>query len=105
MLMALARRAHRLDLWLQAKLGRPYHVLLSVGIITEIARRVLEFPKEAKDLHRLGGVILLVLLNLALLLHQVGALTHHFQGRGRGRRNAAEGDPHPRSAGPEEPAG
>ena len=77
MLRAITHVAHRLDLWLQAKLGRPYNALLGVGLAIEIVRHVGEMPRTLGEAHRLAGVALLLALNLALLIHQVGALSHH----------------------------
>jgi hypothetical protein len=79
--------AHRLDRWLQTRLGRPYNALLGIGLTVEIIRRLAELPHHASLAPRLAGIILLVVMNIALLIHQVGALSHHT-GRIRARREA-----------------
>jgi hypothetical protein len=88
MLHSIALAAHRLDLWLQARFGRPYNVLLGVGLVTEIIRRLGELPRHAVLEPGLIGMIALIAMNLALLVHQIGELSHHT-GRIRARRDAA----------------
>ena len=90
MLHSIASAAHRLDAWLQARLGRPYNALLGVGLTIEIIRRFAELPHHAALAPRLLGVIVLILMNLALLIHQVGELSHHT-GRIKARRDARRG--------------
>ena len=87
MLHAIALAANRLDAWLQARLGRPYNALLGIGLTIEIVRRLIELPHHVTLAPRLAGVIILIVMNLALLVHQVGALSHHTE-RLRDRRNA-----------------
>jgi hypothetical protein len=84
---SIALAAHRLDLWLQARLGRPYNAILGVGLAVEIIRRIAELPHHATLAPRLIGVVVLIVMNLALLVHQVGQLSHHT-GRIRARREA-----------------
>jgi hypothetical protein len=86
MIHAITRAALRLDLWLQAKLGRPYNALLGVGLTIEIIRRLIEIPERLASAHRLAVLALTVAMELALLIHQVGALSHHITPRGPGRR-------------------
>ena len=81
MITALIHAAHRLDLWLQATLGRPYNVLLSVGLITEIVRGTQETLAHRIDPGRLVETGLVITMNLALLIHQVGALSHRLEAR------------------------
>jgi hypothetical protein len=90
MLHSIALAAHRLDLWLQARIGRPYNVLLGVGLVSEIIRRFGELARHAALEPRLIGVIALIAMNLALLVHQIGELSDHT-GRIRARRDAARG--------------
>lgn len=77
MIHSIALAAHRLDVWLQARLGRPYNALLSVGLTIEILRRLVELPEHAVLAPRLIGVAVLIVMNLALLIHQIGELSHH----------------------------
>jgi hypothetical protein len=88
----LADRAYGLDLWLQTRLGRPYSALLSVGLIIEIVRGILAFPEHLAARATLIGRALVLLMEAALLLHQVGNLSHHLPRRRRQR--GAEGGAH-----------
>jgi hypothetical protein len=92
MLATIAKGALRLDQWLEANLGRPYNALLGIGLVTEIVRQ--SFELSAK-LHSTDDVVRLafpLLLETALLIHQVGALSHRFENRGEGRRRGRRGD-------------
>jgi hypothetical protein len=86
MIALIARLAYRLDQWLEQTLGRPYNVILGVGLVTEIVRRAVELPERLADRPRLIGEGLTMLMELALLIHQIGALSHHIERRGSGRR-------------------
>jgi hypothetical protein len=91
MIHSIAMAAHRLDLWLQARLGRPYNALLGIGLTVEIIRRIDDLQRHAALAPQFLGVIALIVMNLALLVHQVGELSHHT-GRIRERREARRGE-------------
>lgn len=78
MIKLVIRGCLRLDTWLQDRLGRPYNVALGIGLIIEICRRLGEVPHHMESAPRLFGVVLVVLFETALLIHQIGALWHHF---------------------------
>ena len=82
MLGPFSKACRRLDEWLQERLGRPYIILLGVGLIIDIVHRVSELRDEATKPHRLIGLVLGIVLELGLLIHQVGELHHHFRRRG-----------------------
>jgi len=86
MIHAVTHAALRLDLWLQKRLGRPYNTLLAVGLTIEVVRRLLELPAHISHAPRLAWTVALIAMNLALLIHQVGELSHHL--RRRSRRDA-----------------
>ena len=90
MIRALSHAALRLDVWLQARLGRPYNALLGVGLTIELINRLRELPEKVASMPRLAGGILVMLMEAALLIHQVGALSHHI-GHPRGRRRQGGG--------------
>ncbi|MGH6971540.1 MAG: hypothetical protein ACREEQ_08005 [Caulobacteraceae bacterium] len=75
--MDVSRAAYRLDLWLEEKIGRPYNALLGTGLVIEIARRLVELP-HVLSTRRAAGMALTLALEAALLIHQVGALSHRF---------------------------
>lgn len=106
MLRWITHGALRLDEWLQAKLGRPYHALLSVGLVVEIVRRLFELPQHLTEVHRLVPTLLVMAMEIALLIHQVGALHHHIPhlGQRRGRRGRRGEAPEAEVAAEPEPA-
>ena len=89
MIRELTHAARRLDLWLQARLGRPYNALLGVGLTIELVHRLTELPATLAIPHRLIGGLLVVAMELALLVHQVAELSHHIDAR-RSRNAKAE---------------
>lgn len=90
MIHQITRGALQLDLWLQTRLGRPYNALLGIGLTIEIVRRLIEAPQRIASMHRLAGTVLVVVMELALLVHQVGALSHHTAPRPRKPVESAE---------------
>ena len=91
MIRAITHAALRLDLWLQAKVGRPYRALLVTGLVIEIVRRLTEIPERIGSLHQLGPLVATLALESALLIHQTGELSQHAQARG----SRGHGDPDP----------
>ena len=55
MIRELAGAAHRLDEFLRARIGRPYHVLLGVGLVVEIIKELREFGEVAASGERGRG--------------------------------------------------
>jgi hypothetical protein len=86
MIGLIARLAYRLDQWLEQTLGRPYNVILGIGLSIEIVRRLMELPEKMQSMPRVVGEAALVVMTVLLLIHQVGALSHHIEHRGPGRR-------------------
>ena len=78
-----------LDTWLQDRLGRPYNIALGLGLVVEIGRRLGEVPHHLESAPRLLGVVLVVLFETALLIHQIGALSHHFGPRHKAEKKDA----------------
>ena len=85
MITRICRWALWLDEWLQARLGRPYNILLGIGLVSEILEQVGHVRERFNSAPTLLRSLLISLVSLALLLHQVGALSHHMERRGRGR--------------------
>jgi hypothetical protein len=79
MIRVLFRAAHRLDGWLEAKLGQPYRVLLGVGLAIEILQHIREFPHVLHSGRGLVLHILALLLFAALLLHQIGEIYQRLE--------------------------
>ena len=83
MLRFITSYALHLDEALQRKLGRPYNAMLAAVLVGEIVRRALEFPQKLASKKGLVGLLLSILVELALLIHQIGALDHHLARRSR----------------------
>jgi hypothetical protein len=70
-----------LDRWLHARLGRPYGVVLSIGLMAEILRRLQEAPEALQKPQGVVGTAFVVALNLALLIHQLGEMSERVKTR------------------------
>jgi len=86
MIGAIARGAYWLDVWLQEHVGRPYNALLGVGLVVEIVRGATELAERMHTVQSLTVPIFQIALGTALLIHQLGALSHRLEARGEGRR-------------------
>lgn len=86
MIKFITSTARRIDAWLHFRLGRSYKVLLTIGLIADIGRRVIDAPKQIASRHHVIGIALAVVLELGLLIHQVGEMDERF-----GFREQADG--------------
>jgi hypothetical protein len=89
MFSRVSKACWRLDEWLQQRFGRPYVILLGVGLVIDIGHRMTELREKAASAHGVG-LILGIILEFGLLIHQVGELHHHFRARDR-KEDEAEG--------------
>jgi hypothetical protein len=81
----VARSAYRLDAWLKDKVGRPYTMILGVGLILGIAQTVRSIEAAWRSNHSpllLAGTLF---FELALLLNQFAQL-HEYREHSRRRR-------------------
>jgi hypothetical protein len=74
MFRALFRSASAIDRRLHERFGRAYGVFLSIGLTADIVHRILDAPGHVGERPRLIGVALAVVMELALLLHQLGEM-------------------------------
>ena len=81
MILTICRWARWLDEWLQSHLGRPYNVLLSIGLVSEIVSQISRIGPRIHSAPTLVGSILILIVEFALLLHQIGALSHRIERR------------------------
>ncbi|HUB48808.1 MAG TPA: hypothetical protein VMB73_27855 [Acetobacteraceae bacterium] len=84
MIVQILRAARGLDETIKARLGRPYNVVLCIGLVLEIGRLIHELlsrPQESR-----GVVVLVVSMAFygLLLIHQLGELSDHADRRRRG---------------------
>lgn len=91
MILELGKGAEWLDNWLQTRLGRPYNIVLAIGLVAEIVERVRHFPEALHSAPNELRLVLLVVMEVMLLIHQFSILSHHI-----GRRRLA-GGPKPES--------
>lgn len=66
--------AHRLDDLLRTRLGRPYHALLGIGLVVEIAKELRDFSESGGSAKGIVRTALAVLLFAVLLIHQLAEL-------------------------------
>jgi hypothetical protein len=83
MILALLRAARRIDEMLKQKVGRPYHVILGVGLIVEIIRRVHEILEAPVTRTRVVLVVAVMLFGVLLLINQLSELSERIDKRGR----------------------
>ncbi len=74
MIKLVTSTARRADAWLHSRFDPAYRVLLTVGLVTDIGRHIVEAPRHVASHHHLIGIALSVALELALLVHQVGEM-------------------------------
>ncbi len=91
MLRPILRAAVWLDTWLDQRLGRPYAILLTIGLTAEIVRSLADF-RHRLDLAHVAHLVWLLPLNAALLIHQVASL-HHIRERRIARKVGAPHEP------------
>ena len=89
----IARLAYRIDQWLERTLGRPYNVILGIGLIVEIVRRLIDLPSRMHSMPHVAGEVVLMVMASLLLIHQIGALSHHVERVGRRKSKSATADP------------
>ncbi len=91
MILEILRIAKRVDKKLEATLGRPYRVVLSVGLIMEIADQVHGLAHASFDRGVWAQTLIWILFTLLLLVNQLGELSSRMENRrprgvrGRGR--------------------
>jgi len=81
MIDAVLRQAHRLDAWLRSHLGRPYHVILGLGLAIEIVRHLGELGEVGDSPSGMVKVVIVVIFYSVLLVHQLGELYAHVARR------------------------
>jgi len=87
----LIRGASWLDAWLRENLGRPYTVLLGVGLVAGISASLSGLGAEFRSGQGLVRIAVTVLFQLALLINQL-AQFHEHQEQRRLRREMIKTD-------------
>jgi hypothetical protein len=81
MIDGILRLAHRLDAWLRSHLGRPYHVILGLGLAIEIVRHLRELSEVGDSASGIVRVVVVLIFYSVLLVHQLGELYAHVAAR------------------------
>lgn len=90
MIVEILRLARSLDKKLESKLGRPYRVVLSVALITEIVEEVRQLTHASFTEANLIQTLIWILLGVLLLINQLGEMANRMDNRsGRGMRGRA----------------
>ena len=102
MIVEIFRGARRLDEALQTRLGRPYNVLLGIGLVSEIVEQLSRAGERLGSAPNLVRLVLTLAVEFALLLHQIGALSHHIEHRRSGLERERARRSAPSSSDPEQ---
>jgi len=89
-ILQVLHAAHRLDGWLDRRMGAPYRMLVGIGLSVEIVRRVGEIVETAGGITHLIRGFLVLALYAALLLHTADALYERLARRAMRRRMEGE---------------
>ena len=81
MIIGILRGAQRLDAWLRWRIGRPYHAILGIGLVIEIARRLHELREGWGSPSGLLLTAATLIFYSILLVHQFGELHRHIDDR------------------------
>ena len=92
MIRFITRLALAIDQWLERTLGRPYNLILGIGLIVEIVRRLIDLPARLDSMPHVAGEVVVVVIATLLLIHQIGALSHHVERVGRRKAAASPKD-------------
>ncbi len=92
MFKQLTRGAAYVDDWLDRHLGRPYAIILSIGLVGEIGRRIAELLEHRPNVSHVVALAWLLALNGALLVHQLASLHHVRERRLRRTPGARDGE-------------
>ena len=89
MIRFITRLALAIDQWLERTLGRPYNLILGIGLIVEIVRRLIDLPAKLGSMPHVAGEVVLLVIATLLLIHPIGALSHHVERVGRRKGKAS----------------
>jgi hypothetical protein len=74
MILDILGGARRFDALLRSRLGRPYHVILNIGLVEEIVRHLRELAEIGDSAARAARILALVVFYSLLLVHELGEL-------------------------------
>lgn len=96
MIGGLMRGAHALDAWLKEHVGRPYTLILSVGLVLLMVQSVQELVKTVSEAGKtltgdVVGFAFTVVFQLALLINVMAQWHEHRATYGRRDRDERQG--------------
>jgi hypothetical protein len=95
MLKAITDWAAWLDRWLEVNLGRPYNIVLSIGLVLEMVNKIQTLPSTIAHGEGLIGILFSLVVEAALLINQLGEFSHRRHKR-QAKKLAAAGGPQAR---------
>jgi hypothetical protein len=81
MIIEILRFARRLDKKLEDTVGRPYRVIITVGLVTEIVARVRELMHTSFAEADFVQDLIWILIGLLLVVNQLGELSNRMEQR------------------------
>ena len=81
MIHTITRIAHSIDAWLRDRVGRPYTVILAIGLVYGIIASVKSLVHEAETRFDAFKLVVAVLFQLALLINQLAQFHDYRQAR------------------------
>lgn len=83
MVLEILRVANRLDRSLEQRLGRPYRVVLSIGLVASIIHQAQELMESSPTKQGLARMLIGILFGFLLLINQLGELSNRLERRQR----------------------
>jgi hypothetical protein len=83
MILEILYGARRLDAWVRLRIGRPYHVILNIGLVEEIVRHLRELGEVGDSPGGIARIVALVVFFSLLLVHELGELHGPMERRRR----------------------
>lgn len=83
MILEILRSARWLDRQLESKLGRPYRVVLSVALITEIVDEMRSLTHASFSESNLIQTLIWIAVGVLLLINQLGELANRMERRSK----------------------
>jgi hypothetical protein len=81
MIRTILNGAYELDAWLGRSVGRPYHVILGIGLVVELVRRLRDIGEVGASATGLVRVAISVVFFAALFINQLAEFHGHMQRR------------------------
>ena len=91
MIREIMRLAHRIDAWLRDHVGRPYTVILAIGLVYGIVASVRTLIHDAETRLDVFKLVVAVLFQIALLINQLAQFHEYREERAARRARRRKG--------------